>query len=91
MNKIVFAATVTVMLAVASGAWAEDNAGAEAKKSVAQLQDEFVRRQRKLGGLTDLPTSREDFKSRKAFIQKYQYFLTHRILFHLLLYYFLNA
>ncbi|MHC4403131.1 MAG: alpha-L-fucosidase [Planctomycetota bacterium] len=36
-----FAAMGAVMLAVASGAWAEDKAGAEAKKSVTQLQEEF--------------------------------------------------
>jgi alpha-L-fucosidase len=41
VKKTVFAATVAVMLAVASGARAEDEADAEAKKSVAQLQDEF--------------------------------------------------
>lgn len=41
MNKIVFAALGAVMLTAASGAWAEDKAGAETKKSVKELQENF--------------------------------------------------
>jgi alpha-L-fucosidase len=41
MKKILFAAMVAVMLAAVSGAWAEDKAGAEARKSLQELQEDF--------------------------------------------------
>ena len=39
MKKILFAAMGAVMLAAVSGAWAEDKAGAEARKSLQELQE----------------------------------------------------
>jgi alpha-L-fucosidase len=41
VKKIVIAAMAAVMVAAVLGVWAEDTAGAEAKKSVTQLQEDF--------------------------------------------------
>jgi len=41
VKKILFAAMGAVMLAAVSGAWAEDKAGAEARKSLQELQEVF--------------------------------------------------
>jgi alpha-L-fucosidase len=41
MKKILFAAVGVVMLAAVSGAWAEDKAGTEARKSLQELQEDF--------------------------------------------------
>ncbi len=41
MKKILFAAMGAVILAAVSGAWAEDKAGAEARKSLQELQEDF--------------------------------------------------